>query len=191
MPHSELLTIGEAFEDLVFSDLPRLPGPGEEVKTSVFRRVPGGGVVITAIAASRLGTHCGIVSGLSPSTVEFLQKEGVEITNLLRDGESYAISASLSTSSDRSFVTFNGINEVLESRLLKPAASATAKHVHFAFYPSNCHQWISILKDLHQQGITTSWDFGWNEGLLNDSSFHALTSALDFLFYTSRFFPVG
>jgi hypothetical protein len=37
----DLVTAGEAFEDLVFFDLSRLPGPGEEVKTARFTRTIG------------------------------------------------------------------------------------------------------------------------------------------------------
>src|SRR5689334_18038238 len=65
----DLLTIGEAFEDLVFFDLPRLPEAGEEMKTSRFTATIGGGAVITAIAAARLGLRTAIVSGLQTSAV--------------------------------------------------------------------------------------------------------------------------
>ena len=37
-----LVCAGEAFEDLVFFGLPRVPAPGEELKTSSFLRTVGG-----------------------------------------------------------------------------------------------------------------------------------------------------
>jgi sugar/nucleoside kinase (ribokinase family) len=49
----QLVTIGEAFDDLIFYDLPRLPRPGEELKTSRFARVAGGGAITSAISAAR------------------------------------------------------------------------------------------------------------------------------------------
>ena len=65
VPGTDLLTVGEAFEDLIFLDLDRLPRPGEEVKTSRFVATVGGGAVITAVAAARLGVSVRILSGLS------------------------------------------------------------------------------------------------------------------------------
>ena len=44
-----LLCAGEAFEDLIFVGLERLPGPGEEVRTDRFTATIGGGAVITAV----------------------------------------------------------------------------------------------------------------------------------------------
>ena len=54
-----LLCAGEAFEDLIFVGLDRLPELGEEVKTDRFTSTIGGGAVITAVKAARLGmqTH--------------------------------------------------------------------------------------------------------------------------------------
>ncbi|MGH7394804.1 MAG: carbohydrate kinase family protein, partial [Candidatus Methylomirabilales bacterium] len=59
-----LVCAGEAFEDLVFFGLPRVPAPGEELKTSSVLRTVGGGALITAVAAARLGTRTRVVSGL-------------------------------------------------------------------------------------------------------------------------------
>ena len=50
-----LICAGEAFEDLIFVGLDRLPELGEEVKTDRFTATIGGGAVITAVKAARLG----------------------------------------------------------------------------------------------------------------------------------------
>ena len=71
----DLVTAGEAFDDYVFYDLARLPDPGQEVKTGAFARSPGGGAVITAVAASRLGLRCAVVSGLGLEAVRLLRSE--------------------------------------------------------------------------------------------------------------------
>jgi sugar/nucleoside kinase (ribokinase family) len=178
----DLLTVGEAFEDLIFVDLPRLPGPGEEVKTSHFVRTIGGGALITAVAAARLGLRCGVLSGLSEHAVAFLRKEGVAVRNLRRPEEPHAITAALSIGSERSYVTFNGINDQLEERLLAAAGRLSAMHVHFALYPRDCRPWTAILERLRAQRVSTSWDFGWNEGLLQDPAFPGLLQVLDYLF---------
>jgi sugar/nucleoside kinase (ribokinase family) len=187
-----LLCAGEAFEDLIFVGLDRIPGPGEEVKTDTFEATVGGGAVITAVAAARLGVKVDLLSALGPAAVKRLRKERVRITNLIRPGENHAITAALSTTDDRAFVTFNGVNTRLEGRLARaiPAAfakatadkSAHTSHVHFCFYPHDCGLWTRIITRLRKRGITTSWDFGWNEPLTSDRGLIDLIDALDFVF---------
>lgn len=177
-----LLTAGEAFEDLVFVGLERLPAPGEEIKTDRFHATIGGGAVITAVAARRLGIRTAIVSALSPAAVTRLRLEQVRVHNLKRAGEAHAISAALSTSTDRSFVTFNGVNAVLEPRLLRALATPTATHLHLALCPSDLSAWTRLVKRLRRTGVTVSWDFGWSEALAEREELPALMDALDVVF---------
>jgi len=182
----DLVTLGEAFEDLIFLDLVRLPRPGEELKTSALVRTIGGGATITAVAAARLGLSCHVVSGLSDLAAARLAAEGVRVSNLRHPDEPHAVTAALSTPTNRSFVTFNGVNDALEGRLLDALPDVRARHVHLAFYPRACARWRSELERLRARGITTSWDFGWNEGLLGDRSFPRLIAALDYLFLNEQ-----
>jgi len=181
VPTADLVTAGEAFEDLVFLDLERLPLPGEEIKTSRFLRLPGGGALTTAVAAARLGARCRILSGLGDEAVALLRREKVEVTNLRRPREPHAITAALSTGAERSFVTFNGVNDRLEPRLAAAVRGQRTRHLHFAFYPTDCGRWRRIVASARRRGVSTSWDFGWNEGLLRDPQFPALAAELDFL----------
>lgn len=182
----ELLTIGEAFEDLVFLDLERLPNPGEEIKTSRFVRTIGGGALITAVAAARLGLRTEVWSGLSDLAAARLRAEKVTVRNLKGRREDHAVTAALSTRGNRTFVTYNGINDQLETRLLTRASRITARHVHFAFPPADCRQWLPILGRLGQRDVTTSWDFGWNEPLLKDRRFDELLRSVDVLFVNEQ-----
>ena len=182
MPAPRLLTAGEAFEDLVFVGLDRLPNPGEEVKTDTFHATFGGGAVITAVGAARLGVSTAILSALSPAAATRLRREKVRVTNLRRAGEPHAITAALSTASDRSFVTFNGVNAVLEPRLLRALAATTATHVHMALCPARPAAWARMATRLRRRGITVSGDFGWNESLAADDGLPALIAAIDLVF---------
>lgn len=186
VPRAELLTVGEAFEDLIFIGLVRLPRPGEEVKTSAFVRTIGGGAVITAVAAARLGLSVRVLSGLGEPAVSRLRSERVAVANLKQPREPHAITAALSTTTNRSFVTFNGINDVLEQRLKVAVPRERARHVHFAFYPHDCARWTRTVEACRARGMTTSWDFGWNEGLVADRSFPALVEALDYVFLNEQ-----
>ena len=169
----------------MFVGLDRLPGPGEEVKTDAFHATVGGGAVITAVGAARLGVPTAIVSALGDSAVRRLRAERVRVSNLRRPGEPHAISAALSTSTDRTFVTFNGVNARLEPRLLRTLGAltpATATHLHLALCPVDLDAWRRLVTRLQRRGLTVSWDFGWNEGLAAHEALPALMDAVDLVF---------
>ena len=182
MAGPRLLTAGEAFEDLVFVGLERLPAPGEEIKTDTFHATVGGGAVITAVAAARLGVPTAIVSALSAPAVARLRRERVRVHNLRQPREPHAISAALSTTTDRAFVTFNGVNRVLEPRLLAALRTTTAGHVHLALTPHDLPAWTRLIKRLKRARVTVSWDFGWSESLAERPELPALMDALDLVF---------
>jgi sugar/nucleoside kinase (ribokinase family) len=182
MPRVELLTVGEAFQDLVFVGLPRMPRSGEELRTARFVSTVGGGAVITAVAAARLGLRAAVISGLSRDAVRVLRREKVGAVNLKRAGEAHAVTVSLSTKRDRSFVTFDGANDRLESRFPSALARQRAIHVHFAFAPRNCARWARSVRRLRAQGVTTSWDFGWHPPLGAREGFGGLVGGVDFVF---------
>jgi sugar/nucleoside kinase (ribokinase family) len=182
VPRIDLLTVGEGFQDLIFAGLPRLPRPGEELRTGAFVATIGGGAVITATAAARLGLKSAIVSALSEEAAASLRGDHVRVVNVRRPQELPAVSVSLSTTRDRSFVTFNGVNDRLEGRLPAAIARHPARHVHLAFAPRNCRRWIAIVNRLRKRGVTTSWDFGWNPPLRAAAGFGALINAADLVF---------
>lgn len=185
-----LATLGEAFEDLVFLGLPRLPGPGEEVKTARFARTVGGGAVITSVAAARLGVAVQVLSGLSADAEALLVGEGVRVLNLRRQGEPHAITAALSTTRDRAFATFSGVNDALEPRYRRALPGLRARHVHFAFQPRRCRSWLRQVAALRRRGVSTSWDFGWNDALAHDRWLGALAAAVDYVFLNEQEAPL-
>jgi sugar/nucleoside kinase (ribokinase family) len=177
-----LLSAGEAFEDLVFVGLTRLPGPGEEVRTDQFSATIGGGAVITAVAAARLGLDVTLASGLSDAAVRRLRAERVRVANLRKPGEPHAVTAALSTGGERAFVTFDGMNTRLAPRLARVLTTTRASHVHLALYPRDTAAWARRVAALRRRGITSSWDFGWNDVLARDPGLPALIDALDIVF---------
>lgn len=177
-----LVCAGEAFEDLIFVGLERLPELGEEIKTDRFHATVGGGALITAVHAARLGVPTRLVSALGDTAVTRLKRERIAVTNLRRPDEPHAITAVLSTGEDRAFVTYNGVNANLEARLARAILKVHGTHVHLCFYPHDCGRWMRTLGELRARGATTSWDFGWNEPLRNDRGLIDLIDALDFVF---------
>jgi sugar/nucleoside kinase (ribokinase family) len=186
VPRIDLLTVGEAFQDLIFVGLPHLPRDGEELRTPRFVATIGGGALITATAASRLGVATAIASALSVEAARALRRDHVRVLNLKGASEAHAVTVSLSTQRDRSFVTFNGVNDRLEARLPQAIARQPARHVHLAFAPRHCGRWTRIVERLRKRGVTTSWDFGWSPALSSRRGFHALLGAADFVFVNER-----
>jgi sugar/nucleoside kinase (ribokinase family) len=183
VPRPRLLSAGEAFEDLVFSGLDRLPAPGEEVRTRQFAATLGGGAVITAVAAARLDVAVTLASGLADATAARLRRERMRVHNLRRAGEPTAVSVALSTAADRAFVTFDGVNEILEPRLAGAVPGIAATHVHLAFYPRDCDRWARVVARLRRSGRTVSADFGWNDKLAADPALPRLIDELDLVFF--------
>src|SRR5215210_4751185 len=91
----DLMVAGEAFDDFVFYGLDRLPVGGEELKTPHFSRSPGGGAVITSIAAGRLGVAAGVVAAIGSEGARALRQEGVRLHNLLQPHDVPAITVAL------------------------------------------------------------------------------------------------
>jgi sugar/nucleoside kinase (ribokinase family) len=184
----DLVSAGESFEDLVFHGLSRLPRPGEELRPTGFLRTIGGGTIITAVTAARMGCRVQVVSALADEAVGRLRAERIVTRNLRTVGEPHAVTVALSTRSDRAFVTLDGVNAVLEARLLVVFARRlpSARHLHLALGPHDLPAWIGILQRCRAAGITTSWDFGWHERLPRRQGFRALLAALDWVFVNER-----
>jgi sugar/nucleoside kinase (ribokinase family) len=128
------------------------------------------------------------MSAMADETVSRLRAEGVRVTNLRTAGEPHAISVALSTPTDRSFVTFQGVNDALEARLLSAlgARLPRTRHLHLALGPRDLPAWTRVVHRCRERGITTSWDFGWHESLPRRRGFRALLAALDWVFVNER-----
>ncbi len=182
MSRIELLTVGESFRDLVFVGLPHLPRRGEELKSGRLVETIGGGAAITAVAAARLGLRVAMISALTNDAQRALRRERVLVTNLRRAHEPAALTVALSTTRDRSFVTYNGVNVHLQRRLPAVIARRRAAHVHFAFAPEGCGVWTRLVRRLRARGTTTSWDFGWDPALARRRGFAELAGEVDVVF---------
>ena len=182
MRRVDLLVVGEAFEDLIFAGLPRLPRTGEEIRCARYLSTIGGGAVITAAAAARLGIPTAAISALGAEGVRYLRSQGVRVTNVRRGDEPPAVTVALSTARDRTFVTFDGVNEKLEPRLLAALRHQRASHVHFALAPVRIERWLRLVDRLRARGVTTSWDFGWSLSVRDGAGLDCLVATVDIVF---------
>ena len=181
MSTTDLICVGESFEDLIFAGLERLPRLGEELRTKSFMRTFGGGATITAVAAARLGVNTRIVSALADGACARLRQEGVHITNLRKRDELHAITAALSTPKDRAFATFDGVNTILGPRINAALGKARARVVHAAMCPRDIPPLVDALRSLRALGVLVSLDFGYDLNLAKDKNLPLLIGAADFL----------
>lgn len=186
-----LLCAGEVFTDLVFSGLKRFPGPGQEVKTDNFAVSIGGGAAITAIAAARLGQPAGIVTVWGTTVLDRevqsqLERSGVGHSLALRRPDLMSgVTVAISTQEDRSFLTYPRRNRGLEQYLLQGTTLAClgrVAHVHFALAPSRWGPFRDLVRQVKRQGVTVSWDLGWDPAAPSSMNFRALYRELDLVF---------
>jgi ribokinase len=166
---------GEIYVDHIFTDFDHVPSPGEEVFAKHYRREAGGGTVNTACALARLGHHASIfgVFGEDEGTWlrSRLQSFGVHVEHARSSALPNALTVSMSTTSDRSFLSYAGANRALHQYMAFPetvAALATAQHVHFAM-PLEVELARKLLPGLRSSGCTLSIDPGWRKEWLEDS----------------------
>lgn len=170
-PLPRLLVAGETFEDLIFAGLPRLPGPGEEIRTNSFRRTFGGGALISVAWARSEGLEVDLLSALPPRVGRTLDSEGIGYRNLRKAGEPHAVTACLSFGAERSFATFTGANQALERRIfmaLKRAGSTSPFGAALlALSPYVCAGWAELQCAMRRVGEMAEvfWDFGYDEHL--------------------------
>lgn len=178
----DLVSLGETFEDVIFHDLKSWPVLGQEQRCDRLLRTWGGGALLTAVASARQGLAVQVVSALASAAQRFLKGENIKVRNLRRSGEAHALTVALSTLEDRAFVTYPGVNDVLEERFLGALATLRGRHLHLALEPRDCQAWSEALSRLRERKLTVSWDFGWNEDLVQRPGFGQLLEHIDFLF---------
>lgn len=109
----KVLCIAQSCCDMIFGNLPRMPGPGEEVYGDSFTIRPGGGAN-TPINLGKLGGNVAFLTGigadaLGEQILTELRSSGVSVCGMVgQSGTRTAVSAVLSTPQDRGFASFAG-----------------------------------------------------------------------------------
>lgn len=187
-----MVCCGEFYFDFIFYRLPRLPRLGEEFVTRNFALTLGGGAVISALVAARLGRRAELVSvvGNTPLdrfALEELRQGGVGARGTRQVlGTTTGLTVSVSLRKDRYFLTHRGANLQLESYLDSAPARRQlrrARHVHFALTPKRWSPFRSTVKALRGAGVTTSWDLGWNPAAARQPGFRKVYRMLDVVFF--------
>ncbi len=176
-----IAVVGEVYVDHIFTDFDHVPLPGEEVFAERYRREAGGGTVNTACALARLGCHSSIFGVFGEDEEAWLRSRlssfGVNADHVCSSELPNALTVSMSTTSDRSFLSYAGANQILDKYVALPgtmAALSMAQHIHFAM-PLEVDLAKVLLPVLRSAGCTLSIDPGWRkEWFLSPGSLEVL-----------------
>lgn len=169
----DVAVAGEIFIDHVFSGFPQWPTPGQEYFTENYVREAGGGAAITACALARLGRSVQIFGVVGSEEVwlrDRLRSFGVGLDSLRTVSSGTAVSVSISTREDRSFLTWPGANQCLPDYLRDPETQGRlcqSRHVHLAF-PITRELAAALFPILRAAGCTLSLDLGHQPEWLRD-----------------------
>ncbi|HEX4065652.1 MAG TPA: carbohydrate kinase family protein [Acidobacteriaceae bacterium] len=181
----DVAVAGEIFADHVFSGFERWPEPGEEHFTDSYVREAGGGAAITSCALARLGRSVALF-GIAGEEDLWLMRRlhgfGVQSDGLRTTRTATAVSVSISTRSDRSFLTWPGANRDLPAYLRELKTQdrlATARHVHLAM-PVDRELALELIPRLRRAGCTISLDTGHQPEWLEDQENRKTCGEVDF-----------
>jgi sugar/nucleoside kinase (ribokinase family) len=189
----DVLVVGDLFVELVMSGFESWPQPGEESFARKFHKELGGGAAITACGLSKLGVQTSILGVVGREDgqwmLDHLRARGVDASRIrVTPAEPTAFSVSVSTVSDRTFLTYNGANRelpILLSDLIGVAADCQARHIHLAHAmdPANVQAPFQAIKD---KGWSLSVDVGWHPEWYADARAIAALKLVDVFFPNER-----
>ncbi|WP_448663766.1 carbohydrate kinase family protein [Sphingomonas sp. CJ20] len=184
--HFDVAIVGEIYIDHVFSGFTAWPQPGEEVTTDAYTREMGGGAAATACGLSRLGRSVALVGLVGADDLPWftgrLAAHGISASGLRVGDGATGTTISVSTAEDRSFFTHIGVNRQIGALAAGDglAVLTSARHVHFAMPLARAVADI-VLPALHDAGITTSLDMGYQPEWLSDPANRWTMAAVDHL----------
>lgn len=189
----DVLVAGDLFLDLVMSGFPALPQPGEEAFATRFRKEAGGGAAITACGLAKLGLRTAVlgVVGMEDGAwlLNRLRNCGVDTSEIRQiDDEPTAFTISVSSSLDRTFLTYNGANIDLPKILGDALFSRDAPqclHVHLA-HAIDPGTMLPVFDAIKNRGWTLSLDAGWHPAWYADSRVAASLPLVDVFFPNQR-----
>lgn len=163
-PPLDVLTCGTVFFDLIFTGLPRLPHPGEEIWSSGMGSCPGG-IANLAVASARLGLRTGLITGFGDDTYAdwmrstLATQEHIDLSaaRTFRDFHS-AITVSLAVEGDRSMVTHG---HPLPEPLVRDAVSLPQSRAAVIDLVAN----TAWLPEMKRRGALVFADVGFDETL--------------------------
>ncbi|SDW16992.1 carbohydrate kinase family protein [Paenibacillus sp. CF384] len=167
----KVVVIGELNVDLIFADSDIQPEPNREKLIRDFRLALGSSSAITAAGLAGLGMDVTFVSIVGADEfgrfcVKELERLGVDVTHVVMDSNvRTGVTLSLSDGSDRALLTYMGAIGAVTPAIIPDGLLREAAHVHFGSYylqEQMRPHWLEVFKQAKANGLTTSFDSGWD-----------------------------
>ncbi|WP_341480018.1 carbohydrate kinase family protein [Paenibacillus dendrobii] len=167
----KIVVIGELNVDVIISGTDLIPEWNREKLIDSFDIVLGSSSAITACALAGIGADVQFVSMVGEDDfgrfcVKELERMQVHTGHVIRNPEvKTGVTLSFSTPSDRGLLTYPGSIPLLKPQDIPEQVFEHAEHVHFGSYflqDGMRPHWEALFARLRSQGITTSFDTGWD-----------------------------
>jgi len=158
--------LGTVNVDLIYTDIPRLPRPGEEIYAGGFGMYLGGGIPATLVNLGRLGLDSRVLTFLGEDRFSAFAREafeaaGTRVVNLYRGGDMPVVVTSVMVcGGDRAFMSYGrppAIDAETRARLLEALDGADIVPMQ----PGD----IGLYRALKQRGVRLVFDTGWEDDL--------------------------
>lgn len=162
---------GELNVDVIVSGRDVMPEWNREKMVDGFEIVLGSSSAITACALASLGADVRFVSVVGDDDfgkfcIAELQRMGVNTEHVTRlSGIKTGVTLSLSTPDDRGLLTYAGSIPLLTPDYIPESLLQQATHLHFGSYylqDGMRPHWRELFTRLRANGISTSFDTGWD-----------------------------
>lgn len=169
MKKFDVIIVGDANPDLIFTGFDRLPDMGQEVYFKDLHMRMGGGAALCAGGLAKLGLKVQLIASVGSDLhgdfiISELQKLGVDTTQILRsEKNSTGLTVALSDSRDRAFLTYKGANSEICFESIAPEVIKNGKHIHILGYSKETHNsFRALVEKAKTLGLTVSFDVGWD-----------------------------
>ncbi len=183
-PSGAILCVGRLYCDIVLSDLPGLPVPGQEVYAGRLTVAAGGGAYITAAYCAALG-RCASLAAVLPAEpfgsalAAELSGSGVDLGHCqpASEGADPQITVAMVTGDDRAFLTRRAGPAVPEGL---GALLATGRHSHMHLGElATLAEEPGLVRAAKAAGMSVSVDCSWDDAVLARDDLPALLQGVD------------
>lgn len=158
--------------DFIYSNIPNIPGMGEEVSTSSFDMLLGGGPVAGLVTASRLGAPAKLATCLGQDRISGMARTMLEEERL--EYQSFYTPGTPSPVNVTSVMTFEGQDRAFVSYFPEVDFHSThldaiydyVKDTSYCILSSPC---LELLERLKENGCRVVYDVGWSDQLSLDA----------------------
>ncbi len=180
----KVLCVGRVYSDLVFSDMAKIPRPGEEVFAGGLSIHAGGGAFITGAYMVAAGLKTGLCAFLpsgsfAQAIADDVTGAGLDLRHCQRAPNDVdpQITVAMALASERAFLTRRSgpsTPETIDCALDDPAL----RHLHIAELATLFDN-PDLVARARQRGLSVSLDCSWDESVITNPQAYLLLEGID------------